>query len=96
MRRTFKASVLILLAVGTFSACGVENGGRSGGGTDGSKGVGADPHRLEVTKDDFGKAWPFTVPDGELACKESSVTFSANGRNYGLNGTAQDQLDLLR
>jgi hypothetical protein len=33
--------------------------------------------------------WPFTVEEGELACEDQKVTFTAGGTTYGLNDTAR-------
>lgn len=56
----------------------------------------------KVTKKEFGKKWPFTVDEGTLQCikypipKDNpyadelvGVTFSHDGKVYGLNGVAQ-------
>lgn len=49
--------------------------------------------RAVVRQDDFGAAWPFTVPDGVLTCvghgKRHAIIFEAGGIRYGVNGTAQ-------
>jgi hypothetical protein len=50
----------------------------------------------EVTKAEFGKKWPLSVPSGLLRCESfgpelGEVIFTApDGTEYGLNGTAQD------
>ncbi|MFN8169291.1 MAG: DUF2511 domain-containing protein [Candidatus Nanopelagicales bacterium] len=49
----------------------------------------------EVTKADFGAAWPLTVDGGTLACNGSGgvgvVTITVDGTVYALNGTAKGQ-----
>ena len=35
-----------------------------------------------ISEQDFGVAWPFTVPEGRLRCTKDSVTFEANGSTY--------------
>ena len=43
----------------------------------------------EVTKAEFGKAWPFSVSSGRVDCvKGLAYIFKANGKTYGLNGHA--------
>ena len=44
-----------------------------------------------VTEQDFGAAWPFTVPEGRLRCTKASVTFEADGSTYAINGIAQSR-----
>jgi hypothetical protein len=42
-----------------------------------------------IRASDFGEKWPFTVPEGVLRCSSlSSVTFTANGVIYAVNGSA--------
>ncbi|MEV7415649.1 hypothetical protein [Streptomyces sp. NPDC089919] len=49
------------------------------------------PTREQVAAADFAK-WPFTVPDGELRCRDGLlVTFATSGFEYGINGMAQDR-----
>jgi hypothetical protein len=49
-----------------------------------------DTHHAVVTAGRF-KEWPFTVDVGTLRCRDGvSVTFEADGTEYGVNGTAQD------
>ncbi|HYI67572.1 MAG TPA: hypothetical protein VEW95_11650 [Candidatus Limnocylindrales bacterium] len=53
-----------------------------------------------ITRQEYGDAWPFSVPAGTLACYDGAaaggggrilVTFSAgDGIEYGLNGSALD------
>lgn len=45
----------------------------------------------EVTRADFGAKWPFTVDGGTLRCERGSVTFTAAGKTYALNGTARGE-----
>lgn len=50
----------------------------------------SDSHLAVVTAGRF-KEWPFTVDVGTLRCRDGvSVTFEADGTEYGVNGTAQD------
>ena len=46
----------------------------------------------EVTQQQFGKEWPFSVKEGLLACVArgplKAVTFKANGTVYAVNGGA--------
>lgn len=47
----------------------------------------------EITKQEFGPAWAFTVDEGVLSCRGSKgigeVLFTANGKIYAVNGTAK-------
>ena len=48
--------------------------------------------RSHVTRADFesrGLKWPLTVDAGELGCTDLSRWVRVNGKQYGLNGTAQ-------
>ena len=48
--------------------------------------------RSQVTRADFesrGLKWPLTVDAGELGCTDLSRWVRVNGKQYGLNGTAQ-------
>lgn len=50
--------------------------------------------QTKVSKDSFDGLWPFSVDEGEIACqKGSALTFSANGKVYGLNGLADSWFD---
>ncbi|WP_433859401.1 hypothetical protein [Streptomyces kronopolitis] len=50
----------------------------------------SDTHQAIVTAARFDE-WPFTVDVGTLRCRDGvSVTFEADGTEYGVNGTAQD------
>ncbi|PHR93480.1 MAG: hypothetical protein COA78_32785 [Blastopirellula sp.] len=43
----------------------------------------------EVTAEEFGDQWPFTVDRGVVDCvKEMAYTFEADGKVYALNGFA--------
>lgn len=65
---------IVMLAVPGLSAA------RQGGQEAGS---------VVIKKGQYGKRWPFTVKSGTLSCVSvSSVIFKANGRVYGVNGTA--------
>lgn len=42
-----------------------------------------------IKRSDYGEQWPFTVESGYLECQQGSiVTFTADGIEYGVNGTA--------
>ena len=49
----------------------------------------------QITRADYGDAWPFTVEAGEVRCMNSrgpgsgDVVFIANGTTYAINGTAK-------
>lgn len=44
---------------------------------------------LEVSQSEMKDAWPFTVDRGTLRCMGGLVTFEANGKTYGVNGSAK-------
>ena len=44
---------------------------------------------ITITESEFGAAWPFTVPSGELRCENGAVTFTVGSDLYGVNGTAK-------
>lgn len=45
--------------------------------------------RQEVTREEFGEAWPFTVDSGVVACRSvSSVIFITDRKIYAVNGLA--------
>jgi hypothetical protein len=44
----------------------------------------------KITENEYGKDWPFSVPDGLLMCTGSgAVTFTHNNKTYGVNGIAR-------
>ena len=49
----------------------------------------------QITRADYGDAWPFTVEAGEVRCMNSrgpgsgDVVFIVNGTTYAINGTAK-------
>ena len=46
----------------------------------------------EIHESDFGKEWPFTVPDGVLRCSGANdVTFISQGTEYAVNASAQSK-----
>ena len=51
--------------------------------------------KIEITSQEYGEDWPFTVSKGTLECKDDAVIFHANGSKYAVNGTAQ-RLGALR
>lgn len=52
-------------------------------------GTSAPSKQREVTRQEFGERWPFTVERGTLSCENSAVVFSVSGRSYAVNGTAK-------
>jgi len=42
-----------------------------------------------VSRSQFGDEWPFTVEEGTLRCSDNEVTFSTNGVQYAVNGSAK-------
>ncbi|MBX9936142.1 MAG: YebY family protein [Burkholderiaceae bacterium] len=47
--------------------------------------------KIEISRSQMGKDWPFTVDKGTLRCASSMVTFEANGTIYAINGTASSR-----
>lgn len=45
----------------------------------------------EISKDDFGEKWPFTVDKGILKCDGAAVTFTVEGKEYPINGVASQK-----
>lgn len=43
---------------------------------------------VQVTREEYGPAWPFTVERGYVDCHDGAATFRSNGIEYQLNGTA--------
>lgn len=50
--------------------------------------VSASANSVMITAEEYGDAWPFTVSEGQLHCKNNAVGFLVEGVDYGLNGTA--------
>lgn len=46
-----------------------------------------------VSRDLLGDAWPLTVDDGVLACRDQAVVFTSGGTVYAINGTAKQRGD---
>jgi len=46
---------------------------------------------VEVTEQEWGSKWPFTVSSGRLECKGQAVIFHANGQSYAVNGVAKQR-----
>ena len=44
---------------------------------------------LEITKQQYGAKWPFTVASGQLECVNKAVIFHAKGKSYALNDVAK-------
>ena len=42
----------------------------------------------ELSKENYGEKWPFTVSSGVVDCHANQITFTANGKTYGINGIA--------
>lgn len=55
----------------------------------------AQPTTLQLTADDYGPDWPFTVPAGTLSCDPaySDVLFTVDGTTYGLNAARARHTD---
>jgi Protein of unknown function (DUF2511) len=52
---------------------------------------GSSARSITISKATFHGTWPFTVDAGTLRCEPpQSVVFSANGTDYGVNGSALD------
>ena len=52
-------------------------------------GCGGGNDTLDVSRDDYGDAWPLTVDGGTLSCDSSQVVFTdPDGNDYGVNGAA--------
>lgn len=72
-----KAAAAAAVVALVFAGCG--EGGPAG-------------ETLETSRSTFDGEWPFTVESGVLACDGTrdlaSITFTANGTTYGINGTA--------
>jgi hypothetical protein len=97
MRREVPVLVAAVLLAGLTSACSggtADAGGPTPRPSASSKSADKAPTgkgSLEISSADF-KKWPFTVDKGRLACKPGkSVTFTANGTEYAVNGTAKSQ-----
>lgn len=56
-------------------------------------GCGGGPQGNQVTRAQFGEAWPLTVDSGLLRCEPpGAVVFTApNGTEYAVNGLAESQ-----
>ena len=51
-----------------------------------------DPKSIEISQQTFEGKWPFTVESGTLSCKQRFyVVFEANGKEYGINGSAKSK-----
>lgn len=47
---------------------------------------------LEVSKEEFGEAWPFTIDSGVVDCVDGQAAiFKTGGRSYQLNGVARSR-----
>ena len=49
------------------------------------------PNREFITRDQLGRAWPFTVASGTLYCERQGnhVVFESGGNHYAINGSAK-------
>jgi hypothetical protein len=56
---------------------------------DASSADAATSQQAHVSSAEFGEAWPFTVAEGELACDGISITMTAGGKTYAVNGMAK-------
>ena len=78
MRIASVTSVLVVSLILATATCDTDEG--DGGNT------------VEVTRSDFGNAWPLTVGGGTLRCNGAgAVTFEAEGTVYDVNGLAETQ-----
>jgi Protein of unknown function (DUF2511) len=79
--------VLAILAVATLTGCGSGSGGSSSAGTSAANGV-------NLSKSDFGPAWPLTVDQATVRCENgNAVVLDANGTTYAVNGAAKTETD---
>lgn len=46
---------------------------------------------VEVTQQEFGSEWPFTITEGRLKCINSAVVLITDENEYALNGVAQQE-----
>lgn len=44
---------------------------------------------VEISRDQYGNRWPFSVDSGKIKCIDGSVVFEANSYEYGVNGTSK-------
>jgi hypothetical protein len=52
----------------------------------------SDRHSATISRATFKGTWPFTVSSGVLRCEPpDTITFSAGGKTYAVNGPALDQ-----
>jgi hypothetical protein len=49
-----------------------------------------DPQRgIEIRQAEYGKRWPFAIPEGHLRCEGSgAVILTVGGKDYAVNGMA--------
>ena len=43
----------------------------------------------QVTREMMKDQWPFSIASGVLVCEQESITLTANGKTYAVNGTAK-------
>ena len=87
-QRTSRRGLAVLCSCVPLAGCA---GSESSGNLSGTNGK-----SVEVTETSWRDGtWPFTVDRGVLGCTKppypGEVTFNAEGKVYGLNGTALDQ-----
>jgi hypothetical protein len=91
---------MIVLGVIFVAILWVVNQG-NGDGTGATASPSATPGPGYITREEYGRDWPFSVPAGTLACYDGAaaggggrinVTFTPRGSGieYGLNGSARD------
>lgn len=44
---------------------------------------------IEITEQQYGEKWPFSVSSGRLECKGQAVILHAEGKAYAVNGVAK-------
>lgn len=58
---------------------------------------------LIVSNDEYGERWPYTIPNGQILCREryagdflkKDVTITHDGNTYALNGSARGNSEYL-
>jgi hypothetical protein len=47
------------------------------------------PQGIGISQDEYGRLWPFAVPEGRLRCEGAgAVILSLRGKDYAVNGLA--------
>jgi hypothetical protein len=77
---------LIVVSILTLTSCS-----SSGDETNVNLETNTDNTIQEISIEDFGEKWPFTVDKGVLKCDGAAVTFSVEGKVYPVNGVASQK-----